>query len=616
MDPWQESMKRILFTWLLLILAVVPAAGHAGLSSLFGGSDELLPPEQAFPFSAELVAEDVIVARWDTVEDYYLYKDRFDFEVAGDENAITGFELPEGDVIDDPNFGRMEVYHEPVEVYIQLERPAGESLTFTAHYQGCNEKTGVCYPPLTSDFSLAGGVSDAGFGAGAGGGGPPAGGGDPLTQLLAGGNLLLILGGFFAAGLLLAFTACMYPLIPILSGIIAGEGERRTGRRGFWLSFVFIQATAITYAIAGAVAGMTGAAIQADLQSPWVLGSFAALFVLLALAMFGLYDIRVPAGLQTRLDALSRRQRGGSFIGAGIMGVLSSLIVGACSGPALIAALVFISNTGDALIGGLALFAMGNGMGVPLLLVGTALGKWLPRSGAWMVRVKQVFGVIFLAVALWMIDRFIPGPVTLGLWGVLLVGVAIWLGVLDRATGAPGLLNRGRQFAGVLLIIWSVALLLGAASGGSRFWQPLEPLAQGAPSAGETAAGQFRDVDSLGGLQAAIAEAADRGQGTVVDFYADWCVYCVQLEERTFPAPEVVAALEDKQLLRVDVTAMNNDHRELLQALDVFLPPAVMFYGADGEERRDQRIVGFVPPEEFVQRLKTAYGASTSNTGI
>uniref|UniRef100_UPI0025C23FBB protein-disulfide reductase DsbD n=1 Tax=Aquisalimonas sp. TaxID=1872621 RepID=UPI0025C23FBB len=518
-----------------------------------------------------------------------------------------GFELPEGDVIDDPNFGPMEVYHEPVEVYIRLERPAAESLTLTAHYQGCNEPTGVCYPPLSSDFSLAGGVSDAGFGAGAGGGGPPAaGGGDPLGELLAGGNLALILGGFFLAGLLLAFTACMYPLIPILSGLIAGEGERRTGWRGFWLSLVFIQATAVTYALAGAIAGVSGAAIQADLQSPWVLGSFAAIFVVLALAMFGLYDIRMPAALQTRLDTLSRRQRGGSFVGAGVMGVLSSLIVGACSGPALIAALVFISNTGDALLGGLALFAMGNGMGVPLLLVGTALGKWLPRSGAWMVYVKQVFGVVFLAVALWMVDRFLPGPITLGLWGVLLAGVAVWLGLLDRGELRPGVVVRVRQFASVVLAIWSVALLLGAAAGGSQFWQPLQPLTQGTPVAEQTKVG-FRDVDSLEELETAIAEATSRGQATVVDFYADWCVYCVQLEERTFPDPDVTAALADKQLLRVDVTAMTGEHRELLQALDVFLPPAVLFYGPDGDERRDQRVVGFLPPQDFLERTHTAF---------
>ncbi|QIT56880.1 protein-disulfide reductase DsbD [Aquisalimonas sp. 2447] len=610
-------MKRALvFLCLLALLLSTPVAAQerGGLAGLFGGggnSGGLLPPEEAFPFSAELVAEDVIVARWDTVEGYYLYRDRFDFELQDSDNDIAGFELPEGHVVDDPNFGRMEVYYEPVEVYLRLDKPAGESLTLTAHYQGCNEDTGVCYPPLSSDFSLAGGVSDAGIGAGAGGGGPPAaGGGDPLSQLLSGGNLWLILGGFFVAGLLLAFTACMYPLIPILSGLIAGEGERRSATRGFWLSLVFIQATAITYAIAGAAAGMTGAAIQADLQSPWVLGSFAAVFVLLALAMFGLYDLRMPAGIQTRLDAMSRRQRGGSFLGAGVMGILSALIVGACSGPALIAALVFISNTGDALVGGLALFAMGNGMGLPLLVVGTALGRWLPRSGLWMVRIKQLFGVVFLAVALWMVDRFLPGPITLGLWAVLLVGVAVWLGVLDRSDGDAGLLRRGQQFAGVLLVIWSIALLLGAAAGGSRFWQPLQPLTQGAPASSEQQKAGWEDVDSLGELEAAISEAGARGQATVVDFYADWCVYCVQLEERTFPDPDVVAALADKQLLRVDVTAMNDDHRELLQTLDVFLPPAVLFYDTDGNEHREQRVVGFLSPDDFVDRTRNAYGNS------
>lgn len=578
-----------------------------GLSGLFGGDDDLLPPEEAFPFSAELVAEDVIVARWDTVEDYYLYRDRFDFAVAGDDNAIKGFELPEGKVIDDPNFGRMEIYEDPVEISIRLERPAGESLTLQADYQGCNKPTGVCYPPLSSEFSLAGGVSDAGLGGGSVGAGAAAGSGS-LGTLLAGGNVWLILGGFFAAGLLLAFTACMYPLIPILSGLIAGEGARRSGWRGFWLSLVFIEATAVAYAIAGALAGLSGAAIQADLQSPWALGAFAALFVVLALAMFGLYDIRVPTALQTRLDAVSRKQRGGSLIGAAVMGVLSALIVGACSGPALIAALAFISNTGDAALGGLALFAMGNGMGLPLLVVGTALGRWLPRSGPWMVRVKQLFGVLFLAVALWLVERFLPGPVTLVLWAVLLTGVAVWLGALDRTRRQAGLLVRGRQVAGLLLVGWSIALLLGAAAGGSRFWQPLHPLTQAAGPGEEQARAAFRDVESLEALRAAIDEADARGQATVVDFYADWCVYCVQLEEQTFPDPRVAETLAGKQLLRVDVTDMNDRHRELLQELDVFLPPAVLFFGPDGRERREQRVVGFLPPEAFIERTRAALG--------
>ena len=587
-----------------LLFASALQAG--GLGGLFSSGDDLLPPEEAFPFSAEQVAEDVVVARWGTAEGYYLYRDRIDFEVAADDNAISGYELPSGTPVDDPNFGRMEVYHGPVEVAIRLEAPVGDELTLTARYQGCNEETGVCYPPLSSDFSLAGGTGTTGLGGGSGAA-PPSGGGPggPLGTLLGGDNLPLILGGFFLAGLLLAFTACMYPLIPILSGLIAGEGARRSGRRGLLLSFVFVQATAVTYALAGAAAGLTGSAIQADLQSPWVLGSFAALFVALALAMFGLYDLRMPAALQTRLDALSRRQRGGSVAGAAIMGVLSALIVGACSGPALIAALAFISNTGDALVGGLALFAMANGMGLPLLVVGTALGRWLPRSGPWMVAAKQVFGILFLAVAVWMLDRFLPGPLTLALWAALLVGVAIWL-----ARGAPlgggGVLTGARQFAATLLLIWSVALLLGASAGGDRFLQPLAPLASGGTGTVDTMEA-FRDVDSLAELEGLVAEAADRGQATVVDFYADWCVYCVELEERTFPDPRVADALEGKQLLRVDVTGMSDDHRELLGELDIFLPPAVLFYGPDGEERRSERVVGFLGPEAFVERTATAF---------
>ncbi|MFO7859144.1 MAG: protein-disulfide reductase DsbD, partial [Ectothiorhodospiraceae bacterium] len=498
---------------------------------------------------------------------------------------------------------------EPVEVSIRLEEPVTDALTLTAEYQGCNKETGVCYPPLSTEVQLSGdsnggSASITGAGGGTGAAGTGAGSG-PLAELLAGGHLGLTLAGFFAAGVLLAFTACMYPLIPILSGLIAGDGEQRSGRRAFWLSLVFVQASAVAYAIAGAIAGLTGSAIQADLQSPVVLGGFAVLFAALALAMFGVYDIRVPTALQTRLDALSRRQRGGTFVGAGIMGALSALIMGACSGPALIAALAFISNTGDAALGGLALFAMGNGMGLPLLVVGTALGRWLPRSGPWMVRVKQLFGVLFLAVALWLLDRFLPGPVMLALWALLLAGVAVALGVLDRDVGT-GLVQRGRQFAGLMLVLWSAVLLVGAAAGGGNFWQPLAPLAGGPAPEQDDQAATFRDVDSLDELRTAVDQAAQQGQATVVDFYADWCVYCVQLEEQTFPDPAVREALAGKQLLRVDVTDMTSEHRELLEALDVFLPPAVLFFGPDGEERRAERIVGFLEPGAFVQRTRAA----------
>lgn len=565
----------------------------AGLLSLFqGDGDDLLPPEQAFPFAAELVGEDIIIARWDTAEGYYLYRDRIDFQVQG--AKIAGYTLPDGKNKDDPNFGLMEVYYGPLEIYIRLTEPATNDLVLTASYQGCAD-SGVCYPPMSTDFDMAAGTQSAGFNSG----GPdtrlPAQPGNQLGSLLSGGSLPLILGGFFSAGLLLAFTACLYPLIPILSGIIAGDAHR-SSRRAFLLSLVFVQATALTYALAGAAAGLSGSAIQADLQSPLLLGAFAALFVALAMAMFGIFSLQMPAAVQTRLDALARRQRGGTFIGAGIMGALSALIVGACSGPALIAALVFISNTGDAWLGGLALFAMGNGLGFPLLLLGTAAGRWLPGAGPWMVAVRRVFGIVFLGVAIWMLDRFLPDPLILGLWALLLIGIAIWLGSSLRGA-APGAVPKFRLFVSVLFVIWGSVLMVGAASGGRSFWQPLQPLVQSGEQ--QSPAIAWQSVRTVEELQAALRQAGTDGRSVLLDVYADWCIYCVQLESNTFPDPRVRRATADSVMLKMDVTRMSSADKALLSHLDVFLPPAVIFFGPDGRERPDYRVVGFMPPEDF-----------------
>lgn len=618
--PIIPLLKRALLAGLLLILLAPSASAQFGGDSLLGrlmgsgNSEELLPPEKAFPLSVEQVAEDVLAVRWETPSGYYLYRDRLSFSMDG--NEIRGYELPGGEKTDDPTFGMMEVYYDRLEVYLQLAEPAAGDQVLHVGFQGCSD-LGVCYPPMNTSVELASGTASTGFaGGGAGGGGPPAssagfaglaGLGD-LDGLLAGSNVPLILTGFLLAGVLLAFTACMYPLIPILSGLIAGDSRRSTWR-AFWLSMVFVQATAVTYALAGAIAGLTGSAIQADLQSPWVLGAFAAVFVALALAMFGLYNLQMPTAIQTRLDTLSRNQRGGTFIGAGFMGVLSALIVGACSGPALIAALVFISNTGDAALGGAALYVMALGMGLPLLLIGTAAGRWLPRSGPWMVRAKQAFGFLFLAVAIWMVDRFLPGPTVLVLWATLLAGLAVWFGLLDRAAHPAGAWLRLRQLASLAVAGWALVLLAGAAAGGSSFLQPLAPLAQ----QGEARpAVEWQAVRSVDELEQALATAAAQGRPALVDVYADWCVYCVQLDEQTFSDAAVVQALHDTATLKVDVTRMSAEDRALLSRLDVFLPPAVIFYDAHGEERREQRLVGFIGPEEFLQRKQQATGNRTA----
>lgn len=608
--------------WRALLLACVLApaslqAQSGGLSSLFGSSDEFLPVAEAFALSVSREADDRIVAQWDIAKDYYLYRDKIGVEIVGD-GTVARLESPPGEVIVDEYFGRMEVYRDQVAVSAYLSEPVDGPVEVRVAFQGCAD-AGLCYPPESVTIALAA--------AGSGGGTPvatPAGGGDggggnalgagvgELSSLLAGGQPLLIITAFFAAGLLLAFTACLYPMIPILSGLIAGDPNRGQGARSFLLSLVYVESTAVTYASAGIAAGLSGAAVQASFQSPWVLGTFAALFVALALSMFGLYELRLPTNWQTRVASLSGRQRGGSFIGVAIMGVLSTLIVGACSGPALVAALAFIANTGDAVLGGLALFALANGMGLPLLVIGTAAGKWLPQAGAWMQATRGVFGVLFLAVALWMLERFLPGALVLVLWGALLLGAGVFLGGLDRLPSAARGLPRLRKATGLLLVVWGIAAVIGAASGGRDVLRPLHTLtAQGPGStSGETlAVGRFQPVTTTEELDGALREASAQGRPVLLDVYADWCVYCVQLDEHTFSHPGVSRLLADAVLLRADVTANNVGDKALLNRLEVFLPPAVIFYDRSGREVRSERVVGFLGPEDFAKRARTAlYG--------
>lgn len=594
---------------LALLLAVLTAPVQGGLLDTLTGKAaerEPLRAEQAFPFSAKLVSPQEIRASFTTLPGYYLYKDKLKFELVGSEARIIAVELPEGITKDDPYFGRLQVIYGPMDATLRLDRPLSGTATLRAGYQGCADE-GLCYPPETAQAVLA--ASAAGAAAATAptpSAAAPADGGD-LAQLLAGGNTWLMLAGFFGAGLLLAFTACLYPMIPILSGLIAGDHHRRSGGRAFLLSLVYVEATAVTYAIAGVLAGLSGIAVQANLQSPWALGAFAALFVLLALSMFGFYNLQLPSRWQTKLSELSRHQRGGSFIGVAIMGALSALIVGACSGPALVAALAFIGSTGDYALGGLALFAMANGMGLPLLLVGTAAGKWLPHGGHWMNTIKKVFGVGFLMVALWLVERLIPAHLALALWGALLLGCAVYLGAFDHLTLEAGGLVRARKFGGVLLLIWGSLLLLGAAAGGHNFWQPLSPFNR--PAAASPAL-EFQPVRSVAELDAALAQAKAQARPVMLDVYADWCVYCVQLERATFPAPEVRQALSGAQLLRVDVTRMSDEDKALLERLKVFLPPAVIFYDSRGVERADQRVSGFLEPAPFAERARRALGGA------
>ncbi len=609
-------MKRFCQWLFCLILGavVLPAsAGVLGSLGLGAGQEEFLPPEQAFVFTAEVRDGRTLVARWDIAEGYYLYRERFSFrlvEPAALQTAEPVFP-PGGKFKEDEFFGRMEVYYREVEVALPVRgRDADDgprTVVLEVGYQGCADK-GFCYPPMKHRIELVLPAADAvppfvggGVAGGQGEAPPPLSEQDRIARDLADGSLWLNLLGFFGFGLLLAFTPCVFPMVPILSGLIVGQKQVTTAR-AFWLSSSYVLAMALTYTAAGVAAALFGSNLQAMFQNPWVLGAFSALFVLLALSMFGLYQFQMPAALQTRLSALSRRAGGGGMTGAAVLGFFSALIVGPCVAAPLAGILIYIGMTGDALLGGLSLFVLSLGMGLPLLVFGTSAGKLLPRVGPWMETVRHVFGVLLLAVAIWLLERIVPPAVTLMLWAILFIVVAVYLGAFDRLPAGSSGWRRLWKGSGLVMAVYGVVLIVGAASGGRDMLRPLAGLAAGGatPSQGAPAeAPVFRQVKGPDGLQRAVAAAAAQGRPVMVDFYADWCVDCKRLERSTFSDPAVRRNLERMILLKADVTDNDAKDQALLRRFGLFGPPAILFFDSSGRELQDYRLVGFLDPEAF-----------------
>ncbi|MCW8848153.1 MAG: protein-disulfide reductase DsbD, partial [Sedimenticola sp.] len=429
---------------------------------------------------------------------------------------------------------------------------------------------------------------------------------DEIASTLAGGSTWLVILVFFGLGLALSLTPCVFPMIPILSGIIAGQGSSLTTKKAFVLSLVYVLAMSITYTVAGVLAGMFGQNLQAAFQNPWILSFFALIFVLLALSMFGFYELQLPSRWQSRLAETSNKQSGGSLTGVAIMGFLSALIVGPCVAPPLAGALIYIGQTGDALLGGLALFALAMGMGAPLIIIGTSAGKYLPRAGSWMDRVKAVFGVGMLAVAIIMLERILPPAAALFLWGMLLVISAIYLGALGELAVEASGWDRLWKGLGVVVLIYGALMLVGAAAGGKDTIQPLRGLM---PSIGQSEAShlQFRRIKTVADLEREVDTASAAGKPVMLDFYADWCVSCKEMERYTFSDPKVIAALAGAVLLQADVTANDDQDIALLQGhFGLPGPPSIMFYGSDGKERKNYRVVGFKGADEFANHVRNA----------
>lgn len=601
--------------WRLALITLLTWAGPGNAGLLDGASENpFLPVDEAFRIQpGEIVVEDGATAlklRWDIADGYYLYRHRFEFTVTEPAGLSLGeVELPEGKHKIDEYFGEIQAYYHGVEARLpMLSAPIPDRIRVSVRYQGCADK-GLCYPPqnreidfelaATDDASLSFDESKA----------PTSQDRQPeqdrLAGLIGGGNWLSIIGQFYLLGLLLAFTPCVLPMVPILSGVIVGLDKQRSAGLAFMLSLSYVLAMAFAYALFGAIAGLFGHNLQAAMQAPAVLISFSALFVALSLSMFGVYKLQLPSSLQTRLSEISSKQKGGTLIGAALMGFFAALIVGPCVAPPLAGALLYIGQTGDPVGGGMALFSMGLGMGTPLLALGTLEGRFLPKAGAWMTRINHLFGFLLLGVAVWLLSRIASPLLIMLMWGALTLGLGVYLGALSRSerTGWQQL----EQTVGLLALVYGVLILVGASLGGT---DPLRPLVHTKTGSQALHAGvQFNRIKSHADLQAALASS---DKPVMLDFYADWCVACKDMESKVFTDPAVANLMSQMHLLQADVTANDASDQALMRRLGVIGPPTMIFY-QNGTEHTTSRLVGELTASDFAAHLRRFLGSSKSD---
>jgi thiol:disulfide interchange protein DsbD len=564
-----------------------------------GSRQDFLPPDEAFRLTAAREPDGGVLLDWQIAPGYYLYREQFSVS-AGGEPLATDF--PAGKSKYDEYFGDVAVFYDTASTSVT---PPPGAAALEVRYQGCAED-GICYPPTTRTLQLA--ALDAVGSGGAPAVAAPLAEQDRLAGRIVSGSLPAALALFFGFGLLLAFTPCVLPMVPILSGLIVGQGAAVTVRRAFTLSVIFVLAMAVTYTVAGVVVALLGHNLQATFQHPVVLATFAAVFVALALAMFGFYELQVPAALQTRLAGAANRQKAGTWAGAAVMGVLSALIVGPCVAAPLAAALIVIGQSGDPVRGGAALFALSLGMGAPLIAFGASAGRLLPKAGAWMNVIRNAFGILLLGVAAWMLERIVPPAAALALWAGVFFLAAVFLGALDHVGEAA---HPGRRLAkglGLMAMLYGAVLLVGAAAGGGSLAQPLAGLGTRAADGASADATVFRRVKTAADVDDALLQASAAGRGVMLDFYADWCVDCKRMDKYTFSEPTVQAALQGAVLLKADVTANDAEDRALMSRYGIYGPPATLFFGPDGQERAAFRLLGFVPAAEFAEHVRDAWG--------
>ena len=565
-------------------------------NSLFDSEDQVLTPDQAFKLVLSAQDKNTIQASFTIAPGHYLYRDRIKFE---SKNAtIDRIDLPKSEIKKDPNFGEMEVFHQSFVAKIALKNipDSLQKVTLQASFQGCSEK-GLCYSPIhkTIEVALSSNTVSPEI---------TKSNDDQATTLLKGGKLWLIIIGFFGFGLLLALTPCVLPMIPILSGIIVGDKKvhhHATSRlHAFNLSLAYVFGMSLSYSLAGVAAGLSGQLLSNALQSQWMLGSTALIFVFLSFSMFGFYELRLPSGIENRMVNVANGIKGGQFIGVFTMGALSALIVSPCVAAPLAGALIYISQTHDVLLGGIALFALSIGMGVPLLLIGASAGHVLPKAGIWMTTVRNFFGVLMLGVAIYMISPVIPLSLQMLLWAALLIIPAIYLHALDPLPANSSAASRLLKGLGIMLLALGVTVIIGAASGAKSVWQPLAGLT--AQKTNQTSSAlSVKRIHSLSELEANLQHA--KGKVVMLDFYADWCVACKELEQFTFSDPAVKHALQDAVLLQADVTANAPEEVALLNRFKLFGPPGIIFFNKSGKEITPLKVIGYQAPEDFIKVL-------------
>ncbi|MDY7563220.1 protein-disulfide reductase DsbD [Pseudomonas sp. 10B1] len=590
-------MRRLLC--LMLLILALPAVGASLLDSrpsttlggsLLNNSSDFLPVHEAFRLNLIEVTDKSIKLRFVPTEGYYLYRHRFQFRAEPADIGLGQAQLPPGEKKHDEYFGDVEVYHGILDVDIPRKPGDNRPFTLAVTYQGCADK-GLCYPPETERLAIGDVAATT----------------SALPASLPSKNAWnwKELALFFLAGIGLTFTPCVLPMLPILSGVVL-RGQIG-GVRGFSLSLAYVLPMAVCFAVLGALMGMFGASLnlQARLQSAWVLVPFALFFVVFALAMFDLFQVRLPHFISSHLHRVAGRTEGGSLWGAAVLGVVSSLLVSPCVSAPLAGALLYISASGDALGGAMKLFALGLGMGAPLVIVATGGAAWLPKSGPWLVTVKNIIGVLLLAVAIGLLSRVIPGEITLLLLGLLGAGVALFLGALEFSPKTPA--ERLAQLLGVFLLVYALACWYGAFSGQTDPFRPLggtQPalMANGAPPAADA----WQTISSATELDRALSEAKAAGQPLLLDWYADWCISCKVIEHDVLPDPEVKRQLAGYRLIRFDMTESNAEQRALLDRYRLFGPPALLFFGKNGAEQAEARVVGEINAADLVKRINKA----------